>query len=396
MHIRSFALAVASLATFAMTVTAKAQQPGAPERMRTLTPGLATYTDQLLFGQVWERPGLSKRDRSIVTVSALIAMVRSAQLRGHLGRALDNDVKATEIAGIITHLAFYSGWPTAASALEVAEEVFKRRGIDPAALQPAKDAKLPLPASDAARAELVARQIGAVAPALAELTNSVLFDDVWRRQDLAPRDRSLVTIAALIATGEAAQLGFHLQRGIENGLSRNEISEAITHLAFYAGWPKAMSAVAAADRIFSASSERPANRDELIVVAGGANRVSGQASNFVGQVHVDTPFQGTGDSRISGGRVTFQAGARTNWHTHPLGQLLIVTDGRGLVQAEGGAIREISPGDVVWIPPGVKHWHGAAPASAMTHFAIAETLNGQRATWLEPVTDAQYQPQQAR
>jgi len=114
------------------------------------------------------------------------------------------------------------------------------------------------------------------------------------------------------------------------------------------------------------------------------------AEYFTGSVRVDRLFQANDPSRTSGAYVTFEPGARTAWHTHPLGQTLIVTAGSGRVQAWGGPIEEIRPGDVVWIPPGQKHWHGAAPATAMTHIAITEQLDGKSVDWLEKVSDAQY------
>lgn len=116
----------------------------------------------------------------------------------------------------------------------------------------------------------------------------------------------------------------------------------------------------------------------------------GPAENFTGTVRVDSRFQGSAPARVGGGIVTFEPGARTAWHTHPLGQTLIVTAGAGLVQHWDGPVQEIKPGDVVWIPPGVKHWHGATPTTGMSHIAIAEALDGKAVDWLEKVTDEQY------
>lgn len=116
----------------------------------------------------------------------------------------------------------------------------------------------------------------------------------------------------------------------------------------------------------------------------------GPADYFTGTVRIDPLFSAAEPARAGGARVTFEPGARTAWHTHPLGQTLIVTDGCGWVQREGGPIEEIRPGDVVWFPPGERHWHGATATTAMTHIAIQESLNGSPVTWLEKVTDAQY------
>jgi 4-carboxymuconolactone decarboxylase len=209
-----------------------------------IAPGLATLTDDVLFGDVWRRPELSPRDRSLVTISVLIATGKPAQLAGHLGRALDNGVQASEASGVLAHLAIYCGWPSAVSALDIYNQVYTARKVDTAALR-AVGARLPTPASDAARAKALNDEFGAVAPKFAQLTNEVVFDDLWRRSDLAPRDRSLVTIAALAGMGDDDQLDVYLRRGLETGLTRAQITEALTHLGFYAGWPKATKALTA-------------------------------------------------------------------------------------------------------------------------------------------------------
>jgi quercetin dioxygenase-like cupin family protein len=125
--------------------------------------------------------------------------------------------------------------------------------------------------------------------------------------------------------------------------------------------------------------------------SGSRGSVKGPAEWFTGTVRIDSPFKGSEPARIGGAIVTFEPGARTAWHTHPLGQTLIVTFGCGRVQLDGGPVKEIRPGDIVWIAPGEKHWHGASATTAMTHIAIAESLEGKSVDWLEKVTDQQYQ-----
>jgi quercetin dioxygenase-like cupin family protein len=125
---------------------------------------------------------------------------------------------------------------------------------------------------------------------------------------------------------------------------------------------------------------------------GSTPSAKGPAEYFTGNVRIDPLFQAAEPARSMAANVTFEPGARTAWHTHPLGQTLIVTAGLGLVQREGGPIEEIRSGDVVWFPPGEKHWHGASPLTAMTHIAIVEMLDGKSADWMEKVTDQQYQP----
>jgi len=222
-------------------------RPSGPVQQR-VAPGLATLTDDVLFGDVWKRPELSPRDRSLVTISVLIATGKPAQLAGHLGRALDNGVQVSEASGVLAHLAIYGGWPSAVSALDVYDQVYTARKVDTTALH-AVGPRLSAPTSDAARAKVVNDEFGVVAPKFAELTTGVVFDDLWRRSDLAPRDRSLVTIAALAAMGDADELEVYLRRGLESGLTRSQIAEAVTHLGFYAGWAKATSAVRAVTRV---------------------------------------------------------------------------------------------------------------------------------------------------
>ena len=128
-----------------------------------------------------------------------------------------------------------------------------------------------------------------------------------------------------------------------------------------------------------------------ITRAGSAPSARGPADYFTGTVRIDAPFKATDPARVGGATVTFEPGARTAWHTHPLGQTLLVLSGFGRVQREGGPIEEIRPGDIIWFEPGEKHWHGASPTTAMTHVAIAEALDGKTVEWLDHVTDAQYQ-----
>jgi quercetin dioxygenase-like cupin family protein len=124
--------------------------------------------------------------------------------------------------------------------------------------------------------------------------------------------------------------------------------------------------------------------------SGSQPSTQGPAEWFTGAVRIDTPFQGSEPARVGGAVVTFEPRARTAWHTHPLGQTLIVTSGCGWAQREGGPVETIRPGDTVWFPPGEKHWHGATATTAMTHIAIAEKLDGKSVEWLEKVSDDQY------
>ena len=213
-------------------------------------PALGKYAQGTL-ADLWRRPDLSPRDRSLVTLAALIARNQTIEMAQYMTFALDNGVKPREISEIITHLAFYSGWGNAAAAAAVAKDVFTARKIGADQLPVASPTLLPLnKAAEEARAASVEQQFGKVAPGVVQYTTDVLFRDLWLRPDLAPRDRSLVTVSALISNGQAAQIAYHLNRAMDNGLSQAEAAEAITHLAFYAGWPNVFSALPVAKDVF--------------------------------------------------------------------------------------------------------------------------------------------------
>jgi 4-carboxymuconolactone decarboxylase len=376
----------------ASQVSAQPARPSvAPADMKAIAPALARYTDDVLFGDNWENPRLTKRDRSLVTISALIAGGKVEQLRGHLARALDNGVKPSEVSGTLTHLAFYSGWPNAVSAVGVARKLFAERGIADDQIPAATMAPIPIEAAtDRARAASVDATVAPTAPNLARFTNDVLFADLWRRPDLTPRDRSLVTVAALTMAGDDAQLPFHIRRALDNGVTVDQLSEVMTHLAFYAGWPKAMTGAELVRTAVQKPEATDARASTVVARRGGGPLREGPVTNFTGKVQVSAPFMAATPSRLGGATVTFQPGARTNWHSHPLGQTLIVTEGVGWTQMEGGPVVEMRPGDVVIAPPGVRHWHGASLSSAMSHVAVAEAVDGKVVDWFEPVPDQVY------
>ena len=223
--------------------------------IRTVAPALEKYTEDRLLGEVWKRPSLAPRDRSIVTLAAMIARNQMSDMPYYVNLALDNGVKPREISEIITHLAFYSGWPNAMSAVAVTKDVFAARKIGNDQLPPVSPQPLSLDeAAEARRASRVGEQFGKVAPGVAQYTTDLLFRDLWLRPDLAPRDRSLVTVSALVASGQVAQIPYHLSRAMDNGLTQSQAAEALTHLAFYAGWPNVFSALPVAKDVFEKRS----------------------------------------------------------------------------------------------------------------------------------------------
>jgi 4-carboxymuconolactone decarboxylase len=219
---------------------------------QAVSPALARYTTDTVLDGVWKRTPLSPRDRSIVTVSALIARHHTAELPFQVRLALDHGVTPAELSEIVTHLAFYSGWGTATAATAIVGEAFEERGIGADQLPRADVDALPLnEAAEAQRVKLVEENFGTTAPGVLHYTTEALFRDLWLRPDLAPRDRSLVTVSALVANGQSAQIPYHLNRAMDNGLTREEAAEVLTQLAFYAGWPMAFSAMPVFKEVFA-------------------------------------------------------------------------------------------------------------------------------------------------
>ncbi|TRO38272.1 carboxymuconolactone decarboxylase family protein [Pseudomonas putida] len=251
--ISGIALSLAACANPAKnTVTSQLPPVPTPTDGRAVSPAFAQSTDSLLLGEVWKRPGLSPRDRSLVTVAVLIARGQTVEMRYHLNLALDNGVKPLELSETINHLAFYSGWGNATTTILIAKDVFASRGIGPDQLAPISPARLPLnQETEKSRVAQVDKIVGPVSAGLVQYTTSALFNDLWLRSGLAPRDRSLVTVSALVANGQVAQAGYHLNRAMDNGLTQAEASEMLTQLAFYAGWPNAFSAVPVFNEVFT-------------------------------------------------------------------------------------------------------------------------------------------------
>ena len=242
----------AALATFSFLAptSAQADRTKLTEDVRRVAPALEKYAHAVL-GDVWKRAGLSVRDRSVVTLAALITRNQTVEMPYYLDVALENGVTPAEISEIITHLAFYSGWGNAMLAVAAAKDVFAERRIAADQLPAASPALLALnETAEADRAKRVGDLFGAHFPGVVQYTTDVLFRNLWLRPGLAPRDRSLVTISSLVASGQVAQVTGHLSIGMNNGLTQTEIAETFTHLAFYVGWPNVFSAMPVAKDVF--------------------------------------------------------------------------------------------------------------------------------------------------
>lgn len=243
--------------------------------------------------------------------------------------------------------------------------------------------------------------LGDFAPEFARLNDDILFGEVWSRNDLLSlRDRSLVTVTSLISQGITdSSLIYHLKSAKANGITRTEISEAITHIAFYAGWPKVWAAFNLAKTVWNDNDGTDAIHDEaadalarfqrqMIFPVGVPNEA--YAAYFTGKSYIAR----ISDAQIPFANVTFEPRCRNNWHIHRStsggGQMLVGVAGRGWYQEEGRPAQQILPGTIIHIPANVKHWHGAAADSWFAHLAFEIPGDKTSNEWLDPVTDAEY------
>ncbi len=236
--------------------------------------------------------------------------------------------------------------------------------------------------------------LGEFAPKFAELNDDVLFGEVWSRKDkLSLRDRSLVTVVSLMSQGLVdSSFQFHLMSAKKNGITKTEISEILTHAAFYAGWPKAWAAFRMAKEVWAeettAEDAKTAHENSMLFPIGQPN--DAYAKYFVGQSYL-APVSGK-EFPIS--NVTFELGCRNSWHIHHAkqggGQILVCVAGRGYYQEWGKDAVKMTPGTIITIPEGVKHWHGAASDSWFSHLAFEIPGTDASNEWLEPVSDEDY------
>ena len=231
-------------------------------------------------------------------------------------------------------------------------------------------------------------RLGKIAPKFAELNDDVLFGEVWSREDkLSPRDRSMVTIAALFSAGLYPQLKSHLAIGKEHGVTKTEVVEIVTQLAFYCGWPKAWSTFPLIEEVYG-EDEGEGAKNLSVFPVGEKNDAF--AKYFIGQSYLSP----VSTSQVPVYNVTFEPACRNNWHIHHAknggGQMLICVAGRGWYQEYGKEPRELHPGDIVNIPAEVKHWHGAAKDTWFQHLAVEVPGEETGTEWCEPVGDEEY------
>ena len=233
--------------------------------------------------------------------------------------------------------------------------------------------------------------LGEFAPEFAHLNDDVLFGEVWNREGLSPKLRSIVTVSALIGKGITdSSLKHHLAFARANGVTQTEMAELLTHISFYAGWPNAWAAFRMAKEVYAENGADEAQSHGGFFGLGQKNDAF--APYFIGQSYLK-PLTGP-DDYLAIRNVTFEPGCRNNWHVHHAtkggGQMLICVEGEGWYQEEGKPAQALKPGDIVEIPANVKHWHGAKRDSWFSHLAFGFPGEDCSSEWLEPVTDEVY------
>ena len=350
---------------------------------------------------------LDERQSAIVPIAAHAASGDIARLRQELAEGLEAGLTVNEVKEVLIQTYAYAGFPRALNAINAFEAVLqerKARGInDPEgrSASPVRADFDPKVVGNHNRNTLVGADMSNRTSGYAAFTPTIdtflvehLFADIFQRDVLDWQQRELATISMLAALdGTDAQLKSHLGITHRQGLSWSQLTDFADTLRSEVG---EQSARRTAKLVAELTGEAPQlDAPPRMSVERGQQVSRGPAEYFTGEVTVSSRFASDPAGAYSGALVSFQPGAHSAWHTHPRGQTLIVVSGRGFVQSEGGPVEEIEPGDVVWTPADTRHWHGATPQDAMSHFAISEPLNGSTVSWEQKLTAEEY-PQHAQ
>lgn len=345
--------------------------------------------------------GLDARQEAIVPIAAFTASGDLEKLKKALNEGLDAGLTVNEIKEILVQLCAYAGFPRSLNAIGAFMEVIEEREKKGVQDEIGKEAgafsanKSRMELGTQIQTQLVGKPVAGpiftFTPAIDRFLKEHLFGDIFGRDNLDFKSREIATLSALAnMEGLSPQLASHFKAGLNIGLTEMQLKSLISVIESKVGQYQADNAAAVLAKSLGRGQGGGKAREITVTHTGSQPPRKGPAEWFTGSVSIDTPFKASEPAHFFGANVVFEAGSRTAWHTHELGQLLIVTSGTGLVQRWGDAAQEIRKGDVVWIPPHQKHWHGAAPDSPMTHIAIVEERNGKSTQWMEKVNDEQY------
>lgn len=354
---------------------------------------------------------LSAKQKSMVAISAAAAKGDLEKLPVLFNQGLDSGLTVNETKEVLIHLYAYSGFPRSLQGINALMTVLadrKAKGINDELGRKAT----PLTTTQSkyergkknlqtlsGRAESGQKTgYAAFAPEIEIFLKEHLFADIFDRDVLNYQDREIVTISVLSSLGSVdPQLQSHLSIGMNVGLTESQLNELITVIKTQIGEKEASTAKAALDRVLRRTTNTTAQTNTPVQTSANGFFDKGSkapSENFTGNAWIKMVVPKTPATSYSVGSVTFEPGARTNWHKHPAGQNLMVIDGTGLYQERGQPVRSISKGEAIICAPNTEHWHGASPTSQMTHMTVTNSVGNSSVTWLEPVTDEEYKGQQ--
>ena len=345
--------------------------------------------------------GLDAQQRAIVLIGANVARADISALESALNDALDAGLTVNQVKEVLVHSYAYTGFPRALNGINAFIRVTEARAKQgkqdvegPASrfFAPSDSREVRRGQGNLTRNALVGIDLSnrttgyaGFTPAIEDFLIEHLFGDIFYRDAIDVTQRELTTIAMLAALdGTDPQLRAHMNISLRNGLDQADMEDFVALLHDNISQK---SAARASSVLAAVTKSDPVLNMALRVQKAGQNR-RGPAANFTGEVLVSSPFNG--DGRYRGAMVTFAPKARTAWHYHPNGQTLVITAGEGRVQSKGQPVQVVKPGDVVWIPPFVEHWHGGGFDTEMSHAAVLSSDNGQSTVWLQHVSDEEY------
>ena len=353
--------------------------------------GIGAVAYGLCAGCCSKKSALTVREKAIVRIASQTASGRLKKLEKSMNYALDKGVSVNEIKEILIQQYAYAGFPRALNGVSTLIKVTQARK-DAGIVDNAGDEGTPLAKDvdkNAFGSKVQEELIGAKAqgayqaftPAIDAFLKEHLFADIFGRGVLSRQDREIATVAALSSIkGVEPQLRSHIKIALHIGVAPAKIYDILS-------LTKSCKGVKILKQVLKERAAQPSDAKITVTRADEMKSYDGAAANFTGKVKV-FPIGGKDTlPSVSKGLVRFEAGARTVWHTHPVGQMIIIVDGTGRVQQEGGEIVKVHAGDVVWFPAGVKHWHGADENEAMSHYALTGIQDGEAVTWMEPVKD---------
>lgn len=354
--------------------------------------GIGAIAYGLCAGCCSEKTALNVREKAIVRIASQTASGCLKKLEKSMHYGLDNGLSVNEIKEILIQQYAYAGFPRALNGVSTFIKVTQARK-DAGIADKAGDEGTPLAQNvdkNAFGSKVQEELIGAKAtgayqaftPALDAFLKEHLFADIFGRGVLSRQDREIATVAALSSVkGVEPQLRSHVKIALHIGVSPAKIV-GIMDMTKSCKGRKILKQV-----LKERAAAQPSDAKISVARAGDMKSYDGAAANFTGKVKVFPLGDKDALPSVSKGLVRFEAGARTVWHTHPVGQMIIIVDGVGRVQQEGGEIVKVYAGDAVWFPAGVKHWHGADENQAMSHYALTGVQDGEAVTWMEPVKD---------